>query len=61
MGETTLRLIIEKEMPVKEAALYGILKSLTDVEIKEVLNKLGNSYITRFARLIHGELYRRLG
>lgn len=59
--ENKIEIIIKGETKDKSMVLYGLLKSLTDVEIISVLNQLGNSYITRFARLIHGQLYRRLG
>ena len=56
----TIKIIIEGDEKSKEKALYGLLKSLTDIEIGSVLDELGNSYLTRFARLIHGRIYRRL-
>jgi len=60
MEEITLTLIVKKELPAKESALYGLLKSLTDKEISATLQHLGNSYLKRFARLVHGHMYRRL-
>ena len=58
--EGRVEIIIKGEGVDKKKALYGLLKGLTDLEIKDVFNQLANSYITRFARLIHGELYKRL-
>lgn len=58
--EGRVEIIIKGGEKDKVTALYGLLMSLTDVEIRTTLESLGNSYITRFARLIHGELYRRI-
>lgn len=57
---TVLRIIVTKELPAKESALYGLLKSMTDKEISDTLQHMGNSYLKRFARLVHGHMYRRL-